>query len=172
MTENQSITLTPVVAQTYIHLGIIAANTGYGEMLYETNQQISHGDRNPVEDVGAWYAERVNDAEDLAELYCFRNNLLHGSVIVERDGSIQIFDRKQQTRRGYTADEIRQYASRFFYLRFENRTTFTGTTYSICECGAEFQQPERLDEYREHRDNCHVLQQRLQEIADDAAEKD
>ena len=94
--------------------------------------------------------------------------MLHGSVIVEPDGSIQVFDRKQHTQQRYTADEIRQYASRFYHLRFENRATFTSTTYLICACGAEFQQPERLDEYQEHKDNCPVHQQRLREIADDA----
>ena len=167
MTENQHITLTPVEAQTYIHLGIIAANTGYGEMLYETNQQIASGDRDPVEDEGAWYAERVKDAEDLAELYRFRNSLLHGSVIVELDGSIQVFDRKKNTQWRYTADEIRQYASRFYHLRFENRMTFTSTTNLICECGAEFQHPERWDEYQEHREECSVYQQRMREISDD-----
>ncbi len=97
MTENQNVTLTPTKAQTYIHLGIIAANTGYGEMLYETNQQITSGDRNPLEDMGAWFAEQVTLTDDLAELHSFRNRLLHGSVIVEPDGSIQVFDRREHT---------------------------------------------------------------------------
>ena len=172
MTENLNITLTPVVAQTYIHLGIIAANTGYEEMLFEINQQIARGERDPVNDVGAWYAERVQDAGVLVGLYSFRNSLLHGSVMVELDGSIQVFDREHRTQRSYTADEIRQYASRFYHLRFENRTTFTGTTYLICECGTEFQQPEGWDTYQEHREKCFAYQRRMRELANEAAEQD
>ena len=127
-------------------------------MLYETNQQITSGDRNPLEDVGAWFADQVTRTEDLAELHSFRNRLLHGSVIVEPDGSIQIFDRKEQTQRRYTADEIRQYASRFYHLRFENRVTFSSTTWSICpRCGAEFPNPEGNDQLKEHIENCSVF---------------
>ena len=172
MTENKNITLTPTETQTYIHLGIIAANTGYREMLFWQNQQVASGDRDPSVDVGAWFAEQVARTEDLSELYSFRNRLLHGSVIVDSDGSIQVFDRKEHTQRRYTADEIRQYASRFYHLRFENRVTLTGTTYLICSCGAEFQQPQGSDEYQEHRDNCPVYQQRMRELSDNSAEQD
>ena len=158
MTENQNVTLTPTKAQTYIHLGIIAGNTGYGEMLYETNQQITSGDRNPLEDMGAWFAEQVTLTEDLAELHSFRNRLLHGSVIVEPDGSIQVFDRREHTQRRYTADEIRQYASRFYHLRFENRVTMSFTAWNICpRFGAKFPNPEGNDQWQEHIENCSVF---------------
>ena len=168
MAENQEITLAPAEAQTYIHLGIIAANSGYREMLFRQNQQIAAGDRNPTEDVGAWYAESVDRSEDLDELYRFRNGLLHGSAIVKPDGSVQVFDRKKKTRLDYTADEIRQYASRFYYLRFENRMTFSSSSYYLCECGAEFVQPDELDEYEEHRKHCPVYRQKMLEISDGA----
>ena len=169
MAENQDITLSAVEAQTYIHLGIIAANAGYQGMLFKQNRQIAVGDRNPTEDEGAWYAELVNRSENLAELYSFRNSLLHGSVVVEPDGSVRVFDHEKQAWLDYTADEIRQYASRFYYLRFENRMTFSSSTYYLCECRAEFVQPEGLDEYEEHRRNCPVYQQKMLEISSGAS---
>ena len=158
MTENQNVSLTPTKAQTYLHLGIIAANTGYGEMLYWQSQQIASGHRNPLEDVGAWFAEQVTRTENLDELHSFRNTLLHGSVIVEPDGAIQVFDRREHTQMRYTADEIRQYASRFYHLRFENRTTFSSETWNICpRCGAKFPNPEGNDQLQEHIESCAVF---------------
>ena len=165
MAENQDITLSPAEAQTYVHLGIIAANAGYQGMLFKQNRQIADGDRDPTEDVGAWYAKLVDHSEDLDELYRFRNGLLHGSAMVKPDGSVQVFDHKKQTWLDYTADEIRQYASRFYYLRFENRMTFSSSTYYLCECRAEFVQPEGLEEYEEHRKVCPVYQQKMLEIS-------
>ena len=47
MTTSKNGTLSQGEAQTYLHLGTIAANTGYGQGLYQTRQQIADGNRGP-----------------------------------------------------------------------------------------------------------------------------
>ena len=174
MTENEQVRLEPAEFQTYLHLGIIAANVGYGAMIFSIRREIASGVREHVPgDIMPWFAEHGFNDEDMAELYDFRNSLLHGVVLVEPDGAVQIVDpQKGGTQRTYTADEIKQYAIRFFNYRFENRVGLTGTTYLICECRAEFQQPDGWDEYQEHRDECSVYQQKMRELSDDAAKQE
>lgn len=114
--------------QTYLHLGIIAANTGYQGGLYKAKKKIFNESEGSGLDLIAWFAQQIGD-EELEELYGFRNELLHGVVIVHPNGSIDIFDR-QSRKQSYTSEEIRQYASRFYSLRFENRVTMTSSTIS------------------------------------------
>ena len=104
-------------------------------------------------DIGAWFAQQGFTDEELTELYDFRNSLLHGVVIVHRNGSVEIFD-KQKGQRIYTADEIRHYAALYYSLRFENRTTLSVSAQSICKCGATFANPEGNEELQEHIKNC------------------
>lgn len=143
MENNKVVNLSPEEAQTYLHLGIIAANSGYRESIFKTRQQIAKGTRDTSNtlDLLGWFAQEGFDEEELEELFSFRNALLHSVVIVQSDGSVEIFD-KQNGQQTYTAEGIKQYASRFYMLRLENRTTLTVSGKSICKCGAEFPQPE------------------------------
>ena len=156
MADNKNINLSQDEAQTYLHLGIIAANTGYSGSIFATREQIARGDRDPCSnDIIAWFAQQGFSDEELKELYRFRNSLLHGVVIVQSNGVVDIFDKKDG-QRTYTSDQIRQYASRFYGLRMENRVTVTGRAQSICKCGAEFPNPEGNEEFQEHQKDCSI----------------
>ena len=157
MTENKNVELTNDESQTYLHLGIIAANAGYGESIYRTRKQIAEGKRDlSGKDLIAWYGQQFT-GDELDELYCFRNSLLHGVAMVHPNGDVVIFDRNS-SQRTYTSDEIRKYASRFWGLRFENRVTMTVSAYSVChKCGAEFLQPEGIKELEEHLKSCALI---------------
>ena len=127
MADNKNVNLSQDEAQTYLHLGIIAANAGYGASIHATRCRVANGDRDPSNDLGAWFAQQFSD-EELKELYRFRNSLLHGVVIVQSNGAVDLFD-KQDGQRTYTSNQIRQYASRFYSLRMENRTTVSVRPY-------------------------------------------
>ena len=127
MADNKNVNLSQDEAQTYLHLGIIAANAGYGASIHATRCRVANGDRDPSNDLGAWFAQQFSD-EELKELYRFRNSLLHGVVIVQSNGAVDLFD-KQDGQRTYTSNQIRQYASRFYSLRLENRTTVSVRPY-------------------------------------------
>ena len=83
MTDDRNVNLSQDESQTYLHLGIIAAHTGYGASIFATRQQIANGDRDPSNDLLAWFAQQGFSDEELAELYDFRNSLFHGVVIVQ-----------------------------------------------------------------------------------------
>ena len=153
MADGRNVNLSQDESQTYLHLGIIAANTGYGASIFATRQQIASGNRDPSNDLLAWFAQQGFSDEELAELYDFRNSLFHGVVIVQSNGAVDIFD-KQLGQRTYTSDQIKVYAGRFFTLRMENRTTFAVSVSHRCKCGAVFPNPEGDEEFLEHLKDC------------------
>ena len=158
MTDSQDATFKPAEYETYFHLGVIAANAGYGAMIYRMRKDIDSGESNPAPgDLMPYFAKQAFSDEDLDELYSFRNKLLHGVVIIKPDGAVQIGDGKKQDILTYTAEEIREYAGRFYYLRFENRVdtvTVTDYAYAACFCGVEFQLPEFWEDYQIHKRHC------------------
>ena len=152
--EERNVVLNPEESQTYLHIGIIAAHAGRGEAAYGVRQQIARGERDPESgDLGAFFYDRGFQDEGLAELYSFRNSLLHSMVFVQQDGSVNVHD-TQKGERTYTAEEIRKYAGRFYNLRLEDRIKGTLEVYSQCKCGAKFQQPEQNGELGEHMKVC------------------
>ena len=122
MDDNTTVSLTQEETQTYLHLGIIATCTGRGASIYQARKLIAEGQRDPNSDIGALFAQQGFSDEELSELYGFRNSLLHGFVFVHHDGTVEIFD-EQEGKLTYTADQIRQYAGRYYNLRLENHVT-------------------------------------------------
>ena len=150
-TNMQNIELTQSERQTYLHLGIIAATAGLREGIYKTKRRVQK--ENPSTggvDLTGWFAKQFSD-EELGYLRLFRHRLFHGFVIVQRDGAVRIFT-LHEGELTYTPDEIRQYASRFWSLRFENRVTMTTETYYPCnnQCGQNFPDPESAQAHLEH----------------------
>ena len=119
--------LTPAQQTTYIYLGVIAAHAGHQESVYWTLKDIKAGERSPGPlDMGAWFADRVNESEDLKELYKFRNRLFHGVCLVDsQDGSVKIFrdpDRDTKPEYTYSQEELHRWAIRFFFTAFDNHS--------------------------------------------------
>ena len=140
-------------AQTYTHLGVIAANAGHGASVYATRQQVANGDRDPILDMRAWFAQQGFDDEELEELYRFRNSLLHGMVTVQSDGTVDIWD-KLNGHQTYTPNQISRYASRFYGLRLENLAPFPISVQHLCKCGVVFSTPDDSERLLEHLRDC------------------
>ena len=116
--------LTLAQQTTYIYLGVIAAHAGHQEAVYHTLKGLEDGERSqdPLA-LSAWFADRVNESEDLKKLYKFRNRLLHGVCLVDgQDGSVKIFDRKTKTEYTYSQEELHRWAIRFFFTAFDNHS--------------------------------------------------
>ncbi len=116
--------LTPAQQTTYIYLGVIAAHAGHQEAVYKTLKDVENRKRSPGPlDMGAWFADQVDESEDLKELYQFRNRLFHGVCLVDgQDGSVRVFDRKTKTEYTYSQEELHRWAIRFFFTAFDNHS--------------------------------------------------
>ena len=152
MADNKNVNLSQDEAQTYLHLGIIAANAGYGASIHATRCRVANGDRDPSNDLGAWFAQQFSD-EELKELYRFRNSLLHGMVTVQSDGTVDIWD-KLNGHQTYTPNQISRYASRFYGLRLENLAPFPISVQHLCKCGVVFSTPDDSERLLEHLRDC------------------
>ena len=176
MVGNRTVHLNPEEAQTYLHLGIIVAHAGHRDIAHNVRQQLARGERDLTGlNIGAWFYGRAFNDEELLELFHFRNSLLHSMTIVSPDGSVKIFD-KINGEFTYTSEQIQQYATRFYNLRFDQRVTTTIKVKSGCLCGATFLQPEENELCEEHIKVCQVYLERLSdkqrelETPNDAAE--
>ena len=157
--EDNRVVLSEQEQHTYLHLGIIAANAGYGGAIYRWRQGLSgigSGDYFvETGDLAGWAALQGYHDGELKELYDFGNSLFHGVATVRPDGALEVFD-NQKDHRVYSFDEVRQYASRFFSLRIENRIAVTFSCSVTCPCGASFPVPEREEEWRERTETCRI----------------
>lgn len=119
--------LTPAQQTTYMYLGIIAAHAGHRDGISRTIKDLEHGKRRPdPRDIGAWFAGRVNESEDLDELRIFRNRLFHGACLVDKqDGSVKIFREAgsdTDTEYTYSQEELRGMAIRFLFTALGNHS--------------------------------------------------
>ena len=120
--------LTIAEQTTYMYLGVIAAHDEHRRSVDRTIKGLKDGKRSPDPlDISAWFANRVNESEDLEELRDFRDRLLHGVCLVDsRDGSVKIFRkpsrRDKQTEYTYSQEELRRWAMRFLRTVFDNHS--------------------------------------------------
>ena len=156
MTHTLDIDLSYAETQTYLCLGLIAANAGWRDAIYKGRKRISNEGKESESNIGAWFLAQGYTAEELDELYKFRNSLFHGRTIVNSDGSVQIDD-PECGGNFCSAEQINGYAARFYNIRPDKRIACTFEVFSVCKCGAKFPEPEEHEALLDHIENCAVF---------------
>ena len=132
-----------------MYLGIIVTRAGMVENLRKVRKDVDGGRRSIEKegriDISAFFAVQGFTDEELNELWRFRNRLCHSSCLVNADGSLRIFERRDKSQHDYSPDEIEQYARKWISIDINNRVQISMTVYSKCSiCGQTVESPDIL----------------------------